>query len=199
MRYVPAAALALAALLVGCGADPAPPAAAPPVVTSSATPAPKAAKRQAVADPSRIQIPSIGVDSKLVELGLKENREMEVPPVPTKPGQIGNAGWYTEGPKPGEVGGALIAGHVDNRFGPDVFARLKELRKGAEIVVTDADGKTHAFVVERKTQTAKDKLDTAAIWGENRVPALRLITCGGSFDKASGHYTANVTIFANAA
>jgi sortase (surface protein transpeptidase) len=93
----------------------------------------------------------------------------------------------------------VIAAHVDSRSGPDVFARLKELRKGSKIQVTDKAGKTYTFVMERMKQAPKDQLDVEAIWGPTDGPALRLITCGGDFDKATSHYVANVIVWADAA
>jgi sortase (surface protein transpeptidase) len=92
----------------------------------------------------------------------------------------------------------VIAAHVDSKSGPDVFARLRELRAGARVVVTDKDGREHTFVVERKRQTAKTALPAKEIWGKTDGPALRLITCGGAFDKSSGHYVANVIVWATA-
>jgi LPXTG-site transpeptidase (sortase) family protein len=150
------------------------------------------AKRVAVADPARIEIPAIDVDARLVPLGLERNGAMEVP-------AFGKAGWYTEGPKPGAVGPSVIAAHVDSKTGPDVFAKLDELKRGDEVTVTDKRGEAHTFVVERSKQTAKTALPAKEIWGKTNGPALRLITCGGAFDKRSGHYTANVTIFAKGA
>jgi len=209
MRLLAAVALSVA-LLSGCAANspPEPPQARliaedPPASHSSTSKPPKAVRK--VADPTRIRIPSIGVDAEIIKVGLKgkgERKHMETPP-----GGENLAGWYSpkmpkdEKPfaRPGEVGAAVIAGHVDSKEGPDVFARLRELKRGAEILVTDKAGKTYMFKVARKTQTDKDQLDTDAIWNTPTHPALRLITCGGSFDGSTGHYRDNVTIFADAA
>jgi sortase (surface protein transpeptidase) len=199
------AALACAALIVSvaaCGGSP-PQDPVPLTIAAQPTPetttslAPKAAK---VAVPSRIRIPSIDVDASIVKIGLKANGDMVTP----KPGK---AGWYSPKPpkgkppvpRPGEPGPAVIAAHVDSRTGPDVFARLKELKPGAEIRVTDQGGATYTFAMQRMKQTPKDELPKQEIWGETDGPTLRLITCGGSFDHATGHYRDNVTIFADAA
>lgn len=153
---------------------------------------PTLTKSPRVAEPERIRIPSIGVDARIVKVGLKANGDMETP-------SFGKAGWYTEGPRPGQDGPAVVVAHVDSKSGPDVFAKLKQLRKGAKIHVTDKTGKVHEFEAGRKQQTDKTALPVKAIWGETDGPALRLITCGGDFDKASGHYVSNVIVWANAA
>ncbi|MGI5273144.1 class F sortase [Nonomuraea sp. CA-218870] len=168
----------------------------PPASRTVTSKPPKIVK---VADPERIRIPSIDVDAAIIKVGLK-GKDMETPP-----GGENLAGWYSPKvpagkdpfPRPGEVGAAVIAGHVDSESEPDVFYRLKGLQRGAQILVTDKDGRTYRFKVVGKTQTDKDKLDHDAIWNDPDYPALRLITCGGSFDKATGHYRDNVTIFAD--
>ncbi|HEY9371030.1 class F sortase [Streptomyces sp.] len=193
MRRLAAVAACLV-LVSGCGAEspPAPSerprlAVQPPPPATPSTPA-----RVDVAVPVRIRIPSIGVDARIVRVGLKRNGDMETP-------SFGRAGWYEKGPRPGEDGPAVVVAHVDSRTGPDVFARLKALKKGAAIKVTDKAGKTFEFVAGRKQQTAKTALPAKQIWGETDGPALRLITCGGAFDKATSHYTANVIVWADAA
>jgi sortase (surface protein transpeptidase) len=152
------------------------------------------AKRVAVADPVRVQIPAIGVDTKLVRLGMKRNGHMEVP-------DPGNGGWYTKKPavRPGEVGPAVIAAHVDSKNKPDVFYRLRELKAGDQVIVTDKKGQTHEFTYERRMQTPKDQLPAQQIFGSTPGPTLRLVTCAGSFDRGTGHYRENLTVFANAA
>ncbi|PZG33715.1 class F sortase [Spongiactinospora gelatinilytica] len=183
------AVVLLALAVAACGA-PATSSAPPPALLTVASPT--ATPSSAVATPVRIEIPAIKVRAKLVTLGLTSSGAMETP-------RYGLAGWYGEGPRPGEAGPAVIAAHVDSKSGPDVFARLRELEKGAKVVVTDAKGRTHEFVVERSRQTPKEELPAEEIWAPTKRPALRLITCGGSFDQASGHYRDNVTVFASAA
>jgi hypothetical protein len=160
----------------------------PPTITTSIAPT----KTSKVSDPVRIRIKAIGVDAPIDRVGLASDGSMETP-------DFGRAGWYGEGPKPGQDGPAVVVAHVDSKTGPDVFARLKSLPKGAKIQVTDKAGKVHEFVARSKRQTDKDKLPTRAIWGPTDGPALRLITCGGEFDRRSGHYTANITVFADKA
>jgi hypothetical protein len=141
----------------------------------------------------RVSIPRIGVSSRLVRLGLKGDGTMEVPE------DFDLAGWFTQGPQPGQVGPAVIAGHVDSKTGPAVFYRLRELRKGDEIKVARARGPALTFVVERLDQFPKDAFPTEAIFGPVPWPALRLITCGGSFNHAAGHYRDNIVVSARLA
>ncbi len=168
-------------LLAGCGASA--PADTTPYPTSTSTP---------VADPIRIEIPSIEVDATVVAVGLKADGALDVP-------DFGLAGWYEPGPRPGEVGPAVIVAHVDTRSGPDVFARLAELQAGDSIVVHAGDGTARTFAAEQSEQTPKDELPADRIWGDTDRPVLRLITCGGSFDSSTGHYRDNVIVYAGAA
>lgn len=143
-----------------------------------------------VAEPVRIRIPSIDVDAEIVEVGLQEDGAMETP-------DFGLAGWYTQGPKPGEDGPSVVVAHVDSKAGPDVFYRLKELQAGAEIHIERSDGSTATWVSESIEQTNKDELPVERIWNSTSEPVLRLVTCGGEFDRSVGHYTDNMIVYAN--
>ena len=139
--------------------------------------------------PIRISIPAIGVDARVVAVGLRSDGAMEVP-------AVGLAGWYDRGPRPGEPGPAVIIGHVDSTNGPAVFYRLRQLRRGERILVGLAGGATTAFTVETVEQQPKSALPVDRIWNRTSKPVLRLITCGGSFDRTSGHYRDNVIVYA---
>jgi sortase (surface protein transpeptidase) len=143
-----------------------------------------------IAVPVGIEIPRIGVDARLVRLGLNADRTMQVPT------DFDTAGWYIHGPRPGEIGPAVIAGHVDSTAGPAVFFRLGSLRRGAVIRVLRADHTTAHFTVEAVQRASKDAFPTHRVFGPTRRPALRLITCGGSFDAATGHYRDNTIVYA---
>lgn len=145
-----------------------------------------------VARPARIEVPAIDVDAEIVPLGLHDDGTMEVP-------DQGLAGWYRPGPRPGAPGPAVIAAHVDSRQGPDVFFRLRELAPGDGITVTDKRGSDHRFVVVDREQAPKDELPVERIWHDDGHATLRLITCGGAFDRGSGHYRDNVIVYADAA
>jgi sortase (surface protein transpeptidase) len=140
--------------------------------------------------PSVLSIPSIGVRAPVVGVGLEANGAMQTP----DPGQVG---WYRNGPQPGDPGPAVLVGHVDSRTGPAVFHRLGRLRPGDEILVGRADGTTARFLVGRLERHPKTALPTSRIWTKANRPLLRLITCTGSFDHATGHYRDNLILYAS--
>ncbi|MBW3658031.1 MAG: class F sortase [Actinobacteria bacterium] len=140
--------------------------------------------------PTRVRIPSIAVDSALVGLGLQDDGRMEVPRGAFP------AGWYTGAPTPGQLGPAILAGHVDYGGAAGVFARLHELRPGDAVEVTRADGVPAVFRVTRVEQHAKDAFPTAAVYGDIDHAGLRLITCGGAFDRRARSYEDNLVVFA---
>jgi sortase (surface protein transpeptidase) len=142
--------------------------------------------------PVSIAIPAVGVDARVVPVGLRADRTMEVPGVDL-------AGWYEPGPRPGEAGPAVLVGHVDSRHGPAVLFRLGELRPGDRVEVGRQGGTARSFVVERVERRPKEALPVERIWDRTRQPVLRLITCGGSFGRSTGHYRDNVVIYAKAA
>ena len=178
------ALLAGCLLLVGCQAPGGGPRPEEPAPTGRAAGTPGASR------PVSIQIPAIGVDARVVPVGLGTGRTMEVPAVDL-------AGWYEPGPRPGEAGPAVLVGHVDSRRGPAVFYRLGQLHRGDRIVVGQAKGPARSFVVERVERRPKQALPVGRIWNDTRRPVLRLITCGGKFDRATGHYRDNVIVYAN--
>jgi hypothetical protein len=142
------------------------------------------------APPRWIRIPAIGVSASVVALGLNADRTLEVPR------WWADAGWYTGGPKPGERGPAVIAGHVDSTSGPAVFYRLGELRRGALVRIRRSDHSSVRFRVEGVERWPKDRFPTRRVYGRTARSTLRLITCGGAFDKATGHYLDNVIVYA---
>jgi sortase (surface protein transpeptidase) len=141
----------------------------------------------------RLAIPGIGVATPLVRLGLEPDGAMEVPD------DFGRAGWFAEGPAPGQVGPSVIAGHVDSKTGPAVFYRLRQLRPGDPVVVERADGTRLRFVVESTRSYPKAGFPTADVFGPVPSAALRLITCAGDFDRARGSYRDNLVVFARLA
>ncbi|HZW44106.1 MAG TPA: class F sortase [Dermatophilaceae bacterium] len=155
------------------------------------TPAPGVvAKHLAKSVPVRLQIAAIGVDSTLMDLGLSADGTMEVPPGGFP------AGWFTGAPTPGELGPAIIAGHIDMK-GPGVFYKLQKLKPGDKVTITRKDGSKPVFRVTRVAQFSKDQFPTSLVYGNLDHAALRLITCGGSFNSASGHYEDNFVAFAD--
>jgi hypothetical protein len=140
--------------------------------------------------PVRLQIDAIGVDTTLMALGLRKDGTMEVPPGGFP------AGWFTGAPTPGELGPAIVAGHIDWN-GPGVFYHLADLKPGDQITITRKDGSKPVFRVTRVAQFSKDQFPTRLVYGNLDHAALRLITCGGSFNTASGHYEDNIVAFAD--
>jgi hypothetical protein len=143
--------------------------------------------------PVGLVIPSIGVATPLVRLGLDPDGGMQVPE------DFGRAGWFAGGPQPGQLGPAVIAGHVDSRTGPAVFYRLRELRAGDVVLVERADGTRLRFLVEGARSFPKARFPTAAVFGPVPSAALRLVTCTGDFDRAKGSYRDNLVVFAHLA
>jgi sortase (surface protein transpeptidase) len=143
--------------------------------------------------PVRLQIPAIGVDSGLMPLGLQDDGSLEVPP------EGFPAGWYTDAPTPGELGPAIIAGHVDWAGSPGVFYSLRDLTPGDAITVDRADGSTARFTVGSVQQFPKDEFPTEAVYADLPTAGLRLITCGGSFDRSARSYEDNIVVFADLA
>lgn len=142
------------------------------------------------AAPTRVRVPSIEVESELVRLGVDADQVL-VPPT-----DFGTAGWFAEGPAPGETGPAVIAGHVDSTDGPAVFFRLRELRPGDEVLVDRADGSTARFEVRSVQRYPKDAFPTEEVYGPTPRAELRLITCGGVFDTDERSYRDNVVVTA---
>lgn len=114
------------------------------------------------------------------------------------PAEYADPGWHVAGPDPGQLGPAVIAGHVDGPDGPAVFHRLAEIRTGDTVDVVRQDGTTATFTVDTVERYAKDQFPTSRVYGNTTDRAeLRLITCGGEFDRSTGHYVDNVVVFAH--
>jgi sortase (surface protein transpeptidase) len=205
-RHQPAAAAAVLTLVTGCagsGTRPASPAPQPPEQAAPSRTTDRAAggleaargfrvRRgyQPTPVPVRLRIPKIQVTISLEPLGRAPDGTVEVPNRPDL------AGWYAPGPRPGDPGSAVILGHVDYHHAPAVFYRLRELRAGDQLTVTRADGSAVRFVVQRTQQYPKDRFPTDEVYYPTLTPTLRLVTCGGQFDSADGHYKSNIIVFA---
>ena len=138
--------------------------------------------------PVAISVPSIGVASALITVGLRPDGTLEVPEGP----DYDKAAWYDGSPRPGATGPSVIEGHVDSaENGPSVFYRLGDVRPGAEVVVERDDGTTATFRVDDVRSYPKDDFPELEVYGNTDGPELRLITCGGDFDSGSGHYVDN--------
>jgi Sortase domain len=144
--------------------------------------------------PVSIDIPVIDVQSTLQYLGLTAEGALQVP----APGpRYDEAAWYKYSPTPGSRGPSVISGHVDSTQGPSVFFNLGDLRPGAKVLITRADGSVAVFKVDGVRRYPKDHFPTQLVYGNTDHAALRLITCGGRFDHATGHYLDNIVVFAS--
>ena len=188
---------ATAVALAACGPAVDPEAAPPtPHVGQSAAPGPATTAQPElsapiqVADPIRVRIPAIGVNTRVIPLAIDRHGTLEAPE------RFDVAGWNRDGPEPGEDGTAVIAGHVDSRSGPAVFFRLHELTSGDLVHVDRADGTTVTFEVTELAQYDKDEVPSDHVYGPADRSGLRLVTCGGEFDQSRGSYRDNVIVFA---
>lgn len=144
--------------------------------------------------PTRLSIPSIGVASDLVNLGLAADDSVQVPPL----AKDSKAGWYRYSPTPGQLGPAVILGHVDSaKYGPGVFFKLGALKPGSLVNVTRADSSVAVFRVDRVVSYPKNNFPTLQVYGNTRNAALRLITCGGKFDFKAHNYLSNIVAYAS--
>lgn len=203
-RLRPWVAAVFLVMLAGCGSDPAPAEPPPAADVPAATERPSAeASRPAppspapppgdVPDPVAVAVPSLDIEASLAPLAVDKDNVLAPP-------DYGEAGWWQAGPEPGEPGAAVIAGHLDNADGPDVFYRLAQAEPGDEVSVTLADGSALTFTVVDVGQYSQDRFPTEQVYGaDGDRRLLRLITCGGEYDRELGRYRDNVVVFAEQA
>ncbi|GIL37578.1 hypothetical protein PDTK01_36530 [Phycicoccus sp. DTK01] len=172
---------------------------APPPTSRSTGPSAPASPNPPGLSRSRathVRIPSVKIDSVVNETGLAGDGTIQVP---VHGPHYDEAAWFTGSPAPGQVGPSVVLGHVDSvSTGPSVFFELGAVKKGDDVEVSRADGKTVAFEVYRIDRYPKDDFPTGAVYGNTAGPELRLITCGGTIDDTTGHYTDNVVVYAKA-
>jgi len=203
------------ALVIGLRAQkhaPQPPASAaiPLSPSSSSAPAatPKSTRAGSVAKPApttrgpilarsvpvSISLPSIGVSSDLLQLGLNPDHTVQVPPL----ARDSKAGWYDQSPTPGQLGPSVILGHVDSaEYGAAVFFKLGAMRPGDSVEVTRADHTDAVFRVDKVVSYPKNTFPTFEVYGNTDNAALRLITCGGKFDFSTHNYLNNIVVYAS--
>jgi sortase (surface protein transpeptidase) len=139
--------------------------------------------------PVSLRIPAIGVSSSLSSLGLNADKTVQVPTKFAEPG------WYKLGPTPGQIGSAVILGHVDDKQGPAVFFKLRSLKAGDKVDVSLTNGAIAHFAVKSVSTYTKAQFPAAKVYASQGYAALQLVTCGGKFDKAIGHYESNVVAY----
>lgn len=159
----------------------------PPVTTPTSAPTTTTTTTPPLV-PDRLRIPGIGVDARVVPVGLNPDGTMEVP-------EASDVGWYELGVRPGgPQGSAVLAAHVDYGGRRGAFYDLRSLQLGTEIVVTGPDGAPLRYVVNERLQVDKDELPTEELFRAGGPPTLTLITCGGSFDRSVRHYEDNIVV-----
>jgi hypothetical protein len=146
-------------------------------------------------EPVSLTIPAIGVDTPVRDLGLDAGGGLEVP----QPGpHYDEAAWYRHSPTPGELGPSVILGHIDSAAnGPSVFFRLGELAAGDLVEVSRADGSSAVFTVDVVHRYAKADFPTELVYGDLDHAGLRILTCGGAFDRGARSYIDNIVVFAS--
>ena len=139
--------------------------------------------------PCRVVIPAIGVDAVVIKLGLRSNGTLEVPTI------YSQTGWWSGGPKPGELGSTVIVGNVDSRNGPAVFYKLKQLKAGDTVTVARVKARPVRYVIEDIGEWQKSNFPSEIVYGASPLSEIRLITCGGAFNRSTGHYENNIIAF----
>ena len=187
-------------LLPGCSSgarDAAAPASASDAASAAPTPSSSSAPFTAVREieraalPERLRIPALGVDAPVGPVGKAPDGTVEVPT------RWEDVGWFDGGARPGEDGPAVLLGHVDSKAGPAVFARLPSAPPGTVVEVVGQGGEVSRWRVDRVEQHPKTRFPTEAVYLPALRPELRLVTCGGAFDRATGHYVDNVVVYAS--
>ncbi len=155
----------------------------------SSAPVARRAPTPARSLPMRLTVPNLGINIAVGRLGLDPNGQVMVPAT------AHTVGWYVHGPTPGQLGSAVILGHVDSYLGPGVFFYLRNLVAGDPIQVTLANGSVVSFRVNRVEQYSKSAFPDRLVYGSHGTRSLQLVTCGGTFDHATGSYESNVVVF----
>jgi sortase (surface protein transpeptidase) len=163
----------------------------PPAKVASAAPIVEQTPSLPRSAPTHLEIPDIQVSTDLIELGKNADGTLEVP------GDYIHAGWYRYSPTPGEIGPAIIVGHVDSYEGPAVFFYLKDLQPGQMIHITRQDGTRASFKVDNVELFDQNAFPTDAVYGNIDHAGLRLITCGGVYNTLTGRYSHNTVVYAS--
>jgi len=161
------------------------------VTAKSTVKAPAKIPAIAKSRPVQLTIAKIGVNTEVGTLGLQPDHQIMVPD------NTHTVGWYKDGPTPGEIGSAVILGHVDSTLGPGIFFYLKSLQAGDRVKLVLADGTITNFVVSKVVQYSKSNFPDRLVYGSHGTRSLQLVTCGGAFDHATGHYESNIVVFSH--
>ncbi|PRO66076.1 class F sortase [Alkalicoccus urumqiensis] len=140
-------------------------------------------------EPHRIEIPAIGVDAEIEDVGLLPGGQMD------EPSTMDGVAWYEGGYQPGEQGSSVMAGHIDSRTGPAVFFDLEDLEEGDEIIVTDESGEARVFVVQTSEAYDREDAPLQKIFGYSYRSQLNLITCTGEFNSEAGTHDQRLVVY----
>ncbi|MBT2388652.1 class F sortase [Streptomyces sp. ISL-1] len=143
--------------------------------------------------PKRIAISEIAVDAPFTALSIGSSGQLNAPP----PDDNNLVGWFEGGVTPGERGTSVVAGHVDTKTGPAVFLQLSLLKPGSTVDITREDGTVATFKVDSVETFSKAHFPNERVYADTPSPQLRLITCGGDYDRKAMDYTDNVVVFAH--
>lgn len=177
--------------------DASPTAVVPPMAVPNAVPGPPGPGRQTLprSVPKRLAIPQIGVNAPFTGLSLAASGQLNAPPL----NNTNLVGWYKNGASPGERGASIVVGHVDTKTGPAVFVLLRTLKPGSRVVITRADGIVVSFKVDSVDTFSKANFPNDRVYADTPTPELRLITCGGIYNRSAHEYESNVVVFAHLA
>jgi sortase (surface protein transpeptidase) len=139
--------------------------------------------------PVTLTIPALGIKTVVGTLGLQADHQVMVPT------SAHVVDWYDDGPTPGQIGSAVILGHVDSFVGPGTFFYLKDLKAGDTITAKLADGVITHFVVVKVVEYSKTAFPDQLVYGSHGTRSMQLVTCGGTFDHKTGHYESNIVVF----
>ncbi|RFU36600.1 class F sortase [Actinomadura logoneensis] len=143
--------------------------------------------------PERVEIPDAGVRATVMPVGQNRDGTVQVPPFDA----ASRVGWYRAGPAPGTRGSSVLLGHYDDLRGPAAFYRLHRVRPGAVVRVARSDGRTAVFRVDAVEQVPKRDFPGSRVYGDVRYAGLRLVTCGGRYDRAAHSYRDNLIVYAH--
>jgi sortase (surface protein transpeptidase) len=149
-----------------------------------------ASGKDATAPPVRIRIPAIELDQPLTSVRVQQDGRLGVPEEP------GHIGWWSDGPRPGDPGAAVIVGHLDSPTGPGAFHGLSALHPGDEVTVVREDRSSIAFTVRALRQYDKNAFPDSKVYATSGPPSLHLITCSGTYDRSRGEYRDNLVVYA---
>jgi sortase (surface protein transpeptidase) len=141
--------------------------------------------------PTNLSIPAVNINAPIAPVGQAANGTIQMPPILSW-----ETGWYKYSPTPGQLGPAIIVGHVDNYESIWVFWRLRYAQPGDDIYISRQDGTTVHFKVTALKEFSQSNFPTQQVYGNINYPGLRLITCGGTFSTSSEEYNQNTVVYA---